>query len=330
MRVLHLSRDLPPRTAGGISVATDWLMRGLAAEGWSQAAISFDAWRPKKQAIRSEIVDGVLRVQGRAWDAVREFGAAFEPDLVLVHDAVIADRAPRLGRTAYVVHVDHERLCAVRGIEETASLRAHRAALDTADCVLAPSQAVADRVSGAIRARLGVEPADRSAGGKGVLYVGRFDRAKGTDVALEATDGDLTLVGGLPHNPRAEAKWRDRWPQARFVGWLGPAERDAAMRAAALVLVPSLEETLGLVALEAMRLGVPVLASDVGGLVEVVSDVGGGELLPAGDVAAWRDRIEVLLADPARRKALSDAGFEGAKRWTWAGLRGEWLAALQG
>lgn len=342
MRVLHLTRDFPPGSAGGISTAVGWLVRGMASEGWPQAVVSFDGWRPKRQAARASVEGGVLRVQGEAWDAVQAFSRAHAPDLTLIHDPLIDQRCGALpGRRGIVVHVDHEQLCAVRGITEvTASRAAQERSLASAELVLAPSQAVVDRLvgRGAVgrgelrRARFGVERAEGVEGAGGaaagpVVYVGRFDVAKGTRLLLEAMRGlgRPVLAGGLPHNPRAEARWKQEGPDADWRGWLDPTERDALLRSAALVAVPSWEETLGLVALEAIRLGVPVVASDVGGLGEILRDTGGGVLLPPHDVDAWRSTIRELLADPARRAHLARTGRAAVEAsWTWPALRPEW------
>ncbi len=340
MRVLHLTRDFPPTSAGGISTGVGWLARSMRAEGWPQAVASFDGWRPRKQNDRVEDRGDVLRIQGRPFGALRAFAERFGPDLCVVHDPLI-DRAvgPLPGRRLFFVHVDHRRLRELRGLEEpTTSERAMERAMAEADAVLAPSQALVDRLArrgqGARRARLGVDPPPTGPVPQGddVLHLGRLDRAKGTDLLLSALDGlpAPLLAGGLPHNPRAEARWREAWPEARWHGWLEPDERDALMRRAGLLAVPSLEETLGLVALEAQRLGLPVVASDVGGLGEVLRDTGGGRLVPAGDGAALREAIVELSGDPDLRRALGERGREAiAERWVWPALRGEWSAALE-
>jgi glycosyltransferase involved in cell wall biosynthesis len=341
MRVLHLTRDLPPRSAGGISTAVGWLVGGMRQEGWPQAVVSFDGWRPRRQAARAELDGGVLRIQGRPGEEVRAFAEAHRPDVTLVHDPMIAEAVGRLpGRRIAVVHVDHAQLRRVRGLDAaTQSEEAQGRVLTAADAVIAPSEAIATRLRArgpaTARARFGVEPCEGagSGGGRDVVYLGRLDAAKGTEVFLRAMDGldPPVLAGGLPHNPRAEARWQQRWPDARWRGWLDPVERDDLLRSAALLAVPSLEETLGLVALEALRLGVPVVASAVGGLADVVEDTGGGVLVPPGDVAALRGAIEALLADPDRRRMLGERGRRRVTEgWTWAALRGEWAAALQG
>ena len=114
----------------------------------------------------------------------------------------------------------------------------------------------------------------------------------------------LVLAGDGPERPRIEEEAR-RLGLAQDVSFAG-AVRDLPplLRACDLFLLPSAHESFGLAALEAMSCGVPVLASRVGGLPEVVDD-DGGVLLPAGDLDAMAAAALRLLADPAARRALS-------------------------
>jgi glycosyltransferase involved in cell wall biosynthesis len=86
--------------------------------------------------------------------------------------------------------------------------------------------------------------------------------------------------------------------------WLGQVEDVAPLLAAAdLAVVPSLSEGLGTAALEALALGVPLVASSVGGLVEILSD-GAGVGVPPGDGPALADAVRRVLADPGLRAQL--------------------------
>jgi glycosyltransferase involved in cell wall biosynthesis len=81
--------------------------------------------------------------------------------------------------------------------------------------------------------------------------------------------------------------------------WLGQVEDVASLLAEAdVVVVPSLSEGLGTAALEALALGVPLVASGVGGLVEILSD-GAGLGVPPGDGRALADAVRRVLTDPA-------------------------------
>src|SRR5690606_39103841 len=82
-----------------------------------------------------------------------------------------------------------------------------------------------------------------------------------------------------------------------------------------LFLLPSEQEAFGLVALEAMSCGVPVVATDTGGLPEVVADGETGYLAPVGDVDAMADRSIEILSDPALWKRMSSGARAGAERF---------------
>ncbi len=81
-----------------------------------------------------------------------------------------------------------------------------------------------------------------------------------------------------------------------------------------LLLLPSEQESFGLTALEAMVARVPVIATSIGGLPEVVTDGEAGRLLPVGDVSGMARAALKLIRDPGSRKAMGRAGRERAKR----------------
>jgi glycosyltransferase involved in cell wall biosynthesis len=107
------------------------------------------------------------------------------------------------------------------------------------------------------------------------------------------------------------------------------------------MVIPSVERTcygrdirvselLGLVALEAMASGTPVIASHVGGLPEVVQDGVTGFLVPPGDVPALHDRLDQLLRDPALAHRLGQNSRELVlERFTWAKVAERCLAAYE-
>ena len=156
-------------------------------------------------------------------------------------------------------------------------------------------------------------PAFVPATGEYVMFAGALSPHKGIHVLLEAWMGlspvvPLVLVG-LPSPDRP-----DHFPDGVIVAENVP--HDDVLRAWAhcsVAVVPSVwEEPFGLVALEAMATGRPVVASAVGGLMELVVDGSTGILVPPGDSAALRDGIRQLLADPGRRETMGQAGRQRA------------------
>ena len=142
-----------------------------------------------------------------------------------------------------------------------------------------------------------------------VLAIGRLTRQKGFDVLRDALDlcpGVTADVVGEGEDAALLAR-----PSMALHGWVADV-RPLLSRADTLV-VPSRWEGFGLVAVEAMAAGVPVIASGVDGLAEVVGDA--GVLVPPEDPRALAAAIRALAADPARRDALAAAGLVRARRF---------------
>jgi glycosyltransferase involved in cell wall biosynthesis len=151
----------------------------------------------------------------------------------------------------------------------------------------------------------------------GVLFVGRITPHKGIDRLLTAlpTGARLTVVGSIGHDPLpperdypALIRRLARGHDVRFLGSIADAELPGLYRSAAVLVLPSVDHTcygrtvkvselLGLVAIEAMASGTPVVASHIGGLPEVVEDGQSGFLVPPGDTRALHDRLEQVLGD---------------------------------
>jgi glycosyltransferase involved in cell wall biosynthesis len=99
-----------------------------------------------------------------------------------------------------------------------------------------------------------------------------------------------------------------------FLGWVPNTDLPQYYRAAAVSVIPSLEEGFGIPAAEAMGCEVAVVASDAGGLPEVVENGVTGLVVPRGDSTALAQAIGSLLADPQRRRRMGQAGRERALR----------------
>jgi glycosyltransferase involved in cell wall biosynthesis len=146
-------------------------------------------------------------------------------------------------------------------------------------------------------------------GGERLLGVGRLVPQKGFDVLVKAARRlgvGLDIAG---EGPLASSL------QAPGVRLLGPVDDvPALLSRAAAVVVPSRWEGFGMVALEGMAAGVPVVASAVGGLVEVVGDA--GLLVPPDDPDALAVAIGRVLSDPGLRSELSARGRARAARFS--------------
>jgi len=117
----------------------------------------------------------------------------------------------------------------------------------------------------------------------------------------------LVLVGDGPERPRVEALARELGMERR-VRFLGPMPHfDDLLARADLFLLPSETESFGLAALEALASGVPVVASAVGGIREVVKPGATGLLVPPAEPVALADATRSLLEDEPRRLAMARA-----------------------
>jgi glycosyltransferase involved in cell wall biosynthesis len=142
-----------------------------------------------------------------------------------------------------------------------------------------------------------------------VLYAGRLSKEKGV---LELADA----ARGLPLVLAGDGPLRGRLPQAR--GFVPRAELVRLLDEAAAVVCPSRREGFGMTCLEAMAHGKPVIATAVGGLLDLVVDGETGLVVPARDVDGLRGAIERLLAAPELRRRLGTAGRARAHEFEWA------------
>jgi glycosyltransferase involved in cell wall biosynthesis len=152
-----------------------------------------------------------------------------------------------------------------------------------------------------------------------VLYAGRLSEEKGVLELVEATRGMKLVVAG-------DGPLRGRVPAAR--GFVPNDELQALYARAAVVACPSRREGFGVACLEAMSHGRPVVATDVGGLRDLVVDGETGLVVPTRDPAALRAALERLLDDPELRRRLGAAGRQRAQeRFSWAAVTDATLAA---
>ncbi|AMM53806.1 glycosyltransferase family 4 protein [Pyrococcus kukulkanii] len=173
-----------------------------------------------------------------------------------------------------------------------------------------------------VKEKLGLE-------GRVVLYVSRMSPRKGPHVLLnafqriveEADDVTLVMVGTGEMLPflKAQAKFLGIERRVRFLGYV-PGEILPKLYASADVFVlPSItSEAFGIVILEAMASGVPVVATTVGGIPEVVQESGSGVLVPPGDEVALERAIIKILSDKNFANKLGKAGRKAVeKEYSW-------------
>lgn len=164
------------------------------------------------------------------------------------------------------------------------------------------------------------------------LFAGRLSPEKGVDVLVEAfeqLDGvQLVVAGDGPERERLErAALGDRM---ELLGFVSQAELGHRLDGASMLVMPSRREGFGVVALEAMARGVPVVASRVGGLARLVEHERTGLLVPPGDASALRAAIERLRDDPALCSRLGAmARARASEQYGWDRVTAAMLEAYE-
>jgi glycosyltransferase involved in cell wall biosynthesis len=223
---------------------------------------------------------------------------------------------------------------AVEHLPPLADTRRGHAAKRRAVRVLAAHVAVGDRVARAVEDELhlsrgsvetiyngipdvDVPPADIPRNGMTIgVVAASLSPRKGVDVLLRAlarlSDASLVVVGSGPDEPELRALAGSLGLDDR-VHWVGWSDTPRSYIAAVDVLaVPSREEALPLVILEAMLAGRPVVASAVGSVDEAVVDGATGRLVPPDDPAALADALGALVADAETRERMGACGRQRA------------------
>jgi glycosyltransferase involved in cell wall biosynthesis len=184
------------------------------------------------------------------------------------------------------------------------------------------------------RSRLGIDLDTKL-----VFYVGRFDKRKGIETLVRAVgqsawknDPRLQLViAGGSRPGRSDGIERERIEEivvqlglsekTYFPGRVGDPELPLYYAAADVCVVPSHYEPFGLVAIEAMASGTPVIASDVGGLQFTVVNEKTGLLVPPKDSQAFAEAIDRVLNNPQWRDLLGkNARRRVEKQFSWNGV----------
>jgi D-inositol-3-phosphate glycosyltransferase len=195
--------------------------------------------------------------------------------------------------------------------------------------------------------RLGIDPAIQL-----LLYVGRIEPLKGIETLFEAVARlrDLgvcecnqmcvAIIGGDPSSSRASQNAEvERLKQLRaqlglseLVTFLGAQDQDALpdyYAAAEAVIMPSHYESFGMVALEAMACGTPVIASEVGGLAYLVRDGETGFHVPDSDPQILAERICEIITDELLRRELGEQAARHARGYAWPIIADQILAVYE-
>ena len=174
--------------------------------------------------------------------------------------------------------------------------------------------------------------------GPTILNVARQYRRKGTRTLLAAMievenafpGVQLRIVGGGPELPalRRQARRLGLEEAVRFLGELPDDQVRRELLGADLFCLPSRQEGFGIVLLEAMAAGTPIVSTTAGAIPEVAPDGEVAQLVEPGDPGALAAALIDLLDDPERRRQMAAAGRRRVRRYAWSRVAGEFLEAL--
>jgi glycosyltransferase involved in cell wall biosynthesis len=326
-------RDMPARPLDLTVFSSSWKDRLQLPDGELAGAATIDrrvpvrvlnfAWHrlgwPTAEAIT-----------GRAFDITHSFHPLMLPSRSAAHIITIHD-------LNFLTHPERTRAEIRRDYPALVRAHAHRA-----DAIIAPSRFTAREIERQLNVPANrisvcppgapdwpVRPAPPADGY--VLFFGTLEPRKNVGVLLDAYDRLLArrsaAIGILPPLilaglATAESRpWLDRIARpplsrvVRHVGYVEPAERLALYQGARLLVQPSLEEGFGLPVLEAMTLGIPVVASNRGSLPEVLGNA--GPLVDADDPDQLASAIERMLDDPSFEAACAAKGPLQARHFRW-------------
>jgi D-inositol-3-phosphate glycosyltransferase len=186
-----------------------------------------------------------------------------------------------------------------------------------------------------------------------ILFVGRIERLKGIDTLIRSIGilrergilteypHDLAIIGGDPNADASMLNVEMARLQALchelnlndlviFLGKRGQDTLPYYYSAAEVLVMPSHYESFGMVALEAMACGTPVVASQVGGLAFLIQDGVTGFVVPDGNPTLLADRLEQIIRDPQLRQRLGQQAAGYAQHYAWEKIARRMLQVYRG
>jgi len=278
----------------------------------ADAVIGFDldgVFAPRRGPSHVAAIKGVLADEARHESGIDRFALTIQAWLEARHvrraDRVITTSAYSAGRIARFYGLDRVRIVVVPELID----------LDAWDRAL--------------------QSAPREEGPPRILTVAHLYPRKGVDTLLRAfaslpAEAHLRIVGTGPERERLEqlARTLGLTDRVHFLGHLPFAALVSEYRNATLFALPTEQEGFGIVFLEAMASSLPIVATRVAAVPEVVSDGVTALLANPGDESTFAQMLETLLADATLRKRLRDAGRTHAARFAAPVVARQFLAAI--
>ncbi len=275
----------------------------------------------------------------RSWQRIRETLRIFEPEVVHVHEPLTPSTSMLVVRattapTVATFHAGHDRSRLMR-----AAAPILRSTYGRLDARIAVSHAAADFLATAFPGPVEIVPngveVERFAGataatglpkGRRVLWVSRLDPQKGfpllvrafATLARELPDLHLVVVGDGRDRNAVDLLSPEVRSRVAMLGTVANAELPSYLAGADAFAAPAVgHESFGVILVEAMAAGVPVVASDIPGYREVVREDVDGLLVPPGDPDLLAAALRRVLEERDLAERLSRAGPERAKTFSW-------------
>jgi len=327
MRLLVLTADYPPNIWSGIGVAVKSQVHALADNGLEVCVLYQSVSPIQADHFSPGLVVHPLSQKGFPVDA-RQF------DLLHLHSLALSELALEIKKRyrlplIYTAHslLDHE---LEASIEKSLWSSVQEIIFQASDHVIflnsqERAQAIAMREFLSEKSSVipnpipppepGIHPFQASGP---IVFAGRFTRQKGIDLLVQIvrrlsvrSNYAFVLAGGHSdeYGERQTHCLQREFPNScRLAGWLEHAALERLFSQAGLVLAPSFYEPFGMVPLEAMRMGAPVLGAAVGGLRENITPDSGGRLVWGHEPEEWCARIVELMEDRAANLQLRRQG----------------------
>jgi len=345
MKIAILIQYFPPKGQGGTEIATYFIAEQLARRGHNVHVITtLVDGLPNEIYEKGFYIHRIPRIKVRIfgilffWHAIIRTIRKIDPDLV--HAQSLSSGMPallskKLLKIPYVVWGQGSDVYFPKGY----LLLNPKTIIKNADAAIALTENMKRAMQEFCHRDIFVVPngisiADRGDGtniaaahGKSILYVGRLEPVKGVRYLISAMtrvheaipDARLVIIGDGTERAMLEALSAKLGLHTcvQFGGEVPHGEVLSFMEQADVFVLPSLSEGFPMVIVEALSCGLPVVASRVGGVPEILTNETNGYLVEAKDEGALAESILVLLQDEHMRKKISDANKELVKKYSW-------------
>jgi glycosyltransferase involved in cell wall biosynthesis len=348
MKIAIIVSHFPPKwSSGGTEIASYFMAEHLARRGHEVHVItSFDEGLPQESCEKGFYIHRVRMINIRLfgvlffWRAIVETIRKIDPDLVHTQSlcsgipALISKKILKIPYAVWaqgsdVYHPDWFTQLTSNMIVKNAD-----SAIALTEDMKRVMQDLYDRDIAVVPNGFNIadypdEPSfeDTATHGKSILFVGRLKSVKGVQYLItsmkkiheEMPDARLILVGDGEERERLAALSIQLGIQqyVQFIGIVPHEKVKTFMQQADVFVLPSLSEGLPIVILEAMACGLPIVASRVGGIPDILTNDTNGYLVEAKDTNDMANKIILLLSDDALRKKISDNNRLLVKKYAW-------------